>query len=41
VFKEVERASSLKAVLEGTVVYEYPTLYVLLPGTTTTASARE
>ncbi|TNV74413.1 hypothetical protein FGO68_gene247 [Halteria grandinella] len=33
VFKEIERASTLREVLEGTVVFEYPTLYVVLPGT--------
>jgi len=33
VFKEIERVSTLREVLEGTVVFEYPTLYVVLPGT--------
>lgn len=33
VFREIERTSTLREILEGTVVFEYPTLYVVLPGT--------
>lgn len=33
VFKEVDREAKLREILEGTVVFEYPTLYVVLPGT--------
>jgi hypothetical protein len=33
VFREIDRVSRLREVLEGTVVFEFPTLYVVLPGT--------